>query len=83
MEDMASSRACVEYSRVLMTKMGKTCCNMQYLYSNVGKQHWASRVTKLLFSGFFSEPEVWYNQGVGDVNMFLSQFSQRIRDINI
>jgi hypothetical protein len=54
---------------------------MQYLYSNLGKHNWASHIKNILFSVGFSE--VWYNQGVGDVNMFLSQFSQRIRDINI
>jgi hypothetical protein len=54
---------------------------MQYYYANLGKENWASHVKTILFSVGF--PEAWYNQGVGNVNMFLSQFSQRVRDISI
>ena len=45
------------------------------------KQNWASQV-KLLLSriGFM---DVWYSQGVGDINNFLRVFKIRIRDIYV
>ena len=45
------------------------------------KQHWASQV-KLLLSrlGFM---DVWYSQGVGDINNFLRVFKLRIKDIYV
>ena len=42
------------------------------------KQNWASSVRTLLESLGFND--VWYFQGVGNVNMFLSMFKQRVSD---
>ena len=43
------------------------------------KQNWASRVKDLLSRlGFF---EVWESQGVGNENLFLGIFKQRVRDV--
>ena len=51
---------------------------LQYNENNRGKVNWVSLVKNLLSElGFY---EVWINQGVGNVNAFLSLFKQRIRD---
>ncbi len=51
---------------------------MQYNENNPRKVNWVSLVQKLLSElGFY---EVWINQGVGDNNLFLYLFKQRLHD---
>ena len=53
-------------------------CAYQTLYqlAESNKDCWALRLRQLLFSIGFGE--VWFNQGVGNVNYFMSEFKQRI-----
>ena len=44
------------------------------------KECWLFHLKQLLFSYGFAD--VWYNQGVGHVDMFMSQFKQRCLDID-
>lgn len=45
------------------------------------KSNWASSVKYLLESLGFND--VWYSQGVGNVNLFLTIFKQRLKDVFI
>ena len=50
-----------------------------YNIAERNKDCWALRVRQLLFSTGFGE--VWFNQGVGNVKLFMSEFCQRIKDM--
>lgn len=50
-----------------------------YELAESNKECWALRVRQLLFSTGFGE--VWFNQGVGDVKVFMYLFNQRICDM--
>ena len=43
-----------------------------------GRHTWASNVKKLLFR--YGYGFVWVSQEVGDINMFIKQFKQRLTD---
>ena len=69
-----------------------TCENTKYITSvckmmlhdielHPNKSNWASFVKYLLESLGFND--VWYSQGVGNVNLFLTIFKQRLKDVFI
>ena len=48
------------------------------MLNDLNKSNWASSVKYLLESLGFND--VWYSQGVGNVNLFLTIFKQRLKD---
>ena len=51
---------------------------LQYIERSPGNSSWATQVRNILELYGFSN--VWTNQGVANVNCFLSVFKQRVRD---
>ena len=66
---------------IKQTRLTKVLYNVQFnaLTNNHTIVNWVSKVRNLLFSYGFGE--AWYNQGVGDVNLFLVLFKQRAIDL--
>ena len=60
-------------------RLPKQCYNMLNERQN-GQNNWCTAVKNLLFTTGFGS--VWINQGVGNEEMFMLQFKQRLRDIN-
>ena len=67
---------CVKYwLKLLMMENGslpKSAYNMLYNLCEGGKKNWVSMVKYILFR--------YVNQGVGDVDKFMSEFTQRVKD---
>ena len=53
---------------------------MLYSFDNVhvGRKNWATEIKHMLYTCSYGFGEVWVNQSVGDVNMFLYLFKQRV-----
>ena len=52
----------------------------QFDLAEANKRSWGLNVKNMIFSLGFGE--VWYHQGVGNVDVFLSEFKQRVLDID-
>ena len=59
-------------------RLPKNCYNMLRKLTEAGRNTWCSEIKKLLFRYGFGI--VWFEHGVADVVLFLSQFKQRIKD---
>ena len=57
----------------------RACYQMLYLLDEAGKNTWATSVKILLNKYGFGM--VWLQQGVGNIDMFLSQFKMRLEDV--
>ena len=62
-------------------KYTKKIYKVLYNYNNSGKITWATKVKLLLCSTGFGH--VWINQGVGNIELFLSDFKQRLYDMSL
>ena len=70
-------RACCKY--ILGTsssRLPRASYDMLYSFDNVGTKNWATEIKHKLYNYRFGE--VWVKQSVGDVNMFLYLFKQRV-----
>ena len=56
----------------------KQCYNMLYSLDVEGRLTWATSVRNVMYKYGFGY--VWINQGVGDVDMFVAAFKQRLKD---
>ena len=54
--------------------------NMLFNLDSMGRTPWASKLKHILFEYGFGY--AWFNQGVGNINIFLSEFKQRLHDIS-
>ena len=61
--------------------LAKGCYDMLYSLDNVGKANWVTKVKNILFLYGFGE--VWLNQGVRNVELFVNEFKQRLLDCEI
>ena len=59
----------------------KRCYNDQVILAERGHASWGLDVKNILFRVGFGD--VWLNQGVGDEDLFVSIFKQRVIDINM
>ncbi|MEW8544944.1 MAG: reverse transcriptase family protein [Candidatus Thiodiazotropha sp.] len=76
---------CIKYW-IRLTRMDKDrypyqCYKMLRNLDNVGRITWASKVRNILFRYGFGY--VWIHENVGDVNIFLKAFKQRLIDCGI
>ena len=71
----------LKFLNIKQTRLTKVSYNVQFNAptNNHAKVNWVSKVRNLLCSCGFGE--AWYNQGVGDVNLFLVLFKQRAIDL--
>ena len=60
-------------------RLPRKCYEMMLLYDKNGHTNWATRVKELLFSTGFGN--LWYEQNVDLPSIFISSFSQRLKDI--
>ena len=61
------------------SRLPRASYDMLYSFDNVGRKNWATEIKHMLYGYGFGE--VWVNQSVGDVNMFLYLFKQRVVDV--
>lgn len=57
----------------------RKCYDMLHNLDNQGKTNWATKVKNILCSTGIGE--VWFNQGVGDKDIFMEAFVLRLKDI--
>ena len=71
----------LNFLNIKQTRLTKVLYNVQFnaLTNNYTKVNWLSKVRNLLCSYCFGE--AWYNQAVGDVNLFLVLFKQSAVDL--
>ena len=71
----------LKFLNIRQTRLTKVLYNV--LFNSLTNNHtivnWVSKVSNLICSYGFGE--AWYNQGVGDVNIFLVLFKQRAIDL--
>ena len=54
------------------SRLPRASYDVLYSFDNVGRKNWATEIKHMFYSYVFGE--VWVNQSVGDVNMFLYLF---------
>ena len=73
---------CIKYwlrlTRMNRDRIPYKCYKMLRRLDEVGRNTWATNVKNLLFS--YGYGYVWMNEEVGDINMFIRAFKQRIVD---
>ena len=73
---------CVKYWLKILTmeenRYPKQCYKLLRRLDDVGRTTWATNIKRLLFQYGFGY--VWLSEDVGDFNIFLSQFKQRLID---
>ena len=79
----ASFYGCYKLLQMPNERLPKTCYNLQckWLEANPRTNCWAKDVRDTLLAQGFGY--VWYNQGVGNIALFLRNFKERNRDIDI
>ena len=76
---------CIKYwFKILLVCVGddrlpKHCYLMSKRLDDVGRVTWASKITHVLFTLGFEE--VWLEQGVGNIQLFLEIFKQRVKEV--
>ena len=73
---------CIKYWLKLLvmpnTRYPKACYNMIYILDGAGKKTWATSVKTILMR--YGYGIVWLQQGVGDSELFVQQFKNRLQD---
>ena len=73
---------CIKYwlkiNMMSSNRLMKQCYIMSYNLDAAGRNTWATNIKDLLYRYGFGY--VWWNQSVGDINLFISEFSSRLRD---
>ena len=57
----------------------KTCYDIVYNVCEMGRITWTTKIRTLLYN--YCIGNVWANKGVGNIEVFLREFKQRISDI--
>ena len=60
-------------------RLPKQCYKMLYEQDLSGRKNWATSIKNILYTSGFGV--VWENQGVGNTDIFLKEFRQRLEDI--
>lgn len=73
---------CIKYwLRILnmsCDRIPKNCYSMLYKLDQVERKSWVSNIKEMLYKYGFGI--VWLEQGVGNINKFISEFKQRVKD---